>query len=267
MKITPESMKAVEAKRTEPVEMKADATLEEPITKADEARSPEEVTREKEGKEPSGSEKEERPGPERKRPANADPNRRPKKRPKEGAPAEGAQPPKKRPKKDARPPKDEGPKQAKRKTPWWRIPLFTVLVLAGLALFTIGIKGVLSNMRVQNIPTTPMTHYDPSYQAALDAPLDKFDEVDAARKGEAEDTTDIVAEADTNTDVQALQERVTFLESEVENARHEAEEARNNEAFVRQEFENAKVLLDASTTREAQLQSELERLQGGGEGK
>lgn len=160
-------------------------------------------------------------------------------------------------------------------------------LIAGFCLITIGLRGFISSMALEDTSVyTPAKSYDSSYQAALDASVEDFDAVNQERlnakasdgdgetgNAEASDTEEIVPnepeeyaeEGITAEDLEnttSKDEQIKLLQDEVDRLTQEAEDAKNDAALKEQELNQAQSLLEASEAREAQLRSELDAVSG-----
>lgn len=208
----------------------------------------------------------------------------------------------KRPKKE-RPPKKEKPEKKKKKVTDETIPLETedpgfaevepardmdeekklsrkaitgivLLILFGFILFSLGIRGVISTLALEDTSKyQPAETYDASYQEALEASVEDFEAANAKRLGEAapaEEATEAeVPEEEAPIETENLEnttskdEQIRLLQEEVSRLTEEAENAKNDAALKEQQLSQAQSLLEASEAREAQLQSDLDALAGG----
>lgn len=208
----------------------------------------------------------------------------------------------KRPKKE-RPPKKEKPEKKKKNVTDETIPLETedvgfaevepardtdeekklsrkaitgivLLILFGFILFSLGIRGVISTLALEDTSKyQPAKTYDASYQEALEASVEDFEAANAKRLGEAapaeeekeaeapEEEAPIETENLENTT--SKDEQIRLLQEEVSRLTEEAENAKNDAALKEQQLSQAQSLLEASEAREAQLQSDLDALAGG----
>lgn len=208
----------------------------------------------------------------------------------------------KRPKKE-RPPKKEKPEKKKKNVTDETIPLETedtgftevepardaedekklsrkaitgivLLILFGFILFSLGIRGVISTLALEDTSKyQPAKTYDASYQEALEASVEDFEAANAKRLGEAapaeEETKEEVPEEEAPIETENLEnttskdEQIRLLQEEVSRLTEEAENAKNDAALKEQQLSQAQSLLEASEAREAQLQSDLDALAGG----
>lgn len=208
----------------------------------------------------------------------------------------------KRPKKE-RPPKKEKPEKKKKKVTDETTPLETedagfeevepardmdeekklsrkaitgivLLILFGFILFSLGIRGVISTLALEDTSKyQPAKTYDASYQEALEASVEDFEAANAKRLGEAapaeEEKEEEVPEEEAPIETENLEnttskdEQIRLLQEEVSRLTKEAENAKNDAALKEQQLSQAQSLLEASEAREAQLQSDLDALAGG----
>lgn len=208
----------------------------------------------------------------------------------------------KRPKKE-RPPKKEKPEKKKKKVTDETTPLETedagfeevepardmdeekklsrkaitgivLLILFGFILFSLGIRGVISTLALEDTSKyQPAETYDASYQEALEASVEDFEAANAKRLGDAapaeEETKEEVPEEEAPIETENLEnttskdEQIRLLQEEVSRLTEEAENAKNDAALKEQQLSQAQSLLEASEAREAQLQSDLDALAGG----
>lgn len=207
----------------------------------------------------------------------------------------------KRPKKE-RPPKKEKPEKKKKNVTDETIPLETedtgftevepardmdekklsrkaitgivLLILFGFILFSLGIRGVISTLALEDTSKyQPAKTYDASYQEALEASVEDFEAANAKRLGEAapaeEEKEEEVPEEEAPIETENLEnttskdEQIRLLQEEVSRLTEEAENAKNDAALKEQQLSQAQSLLEASEAREAQLQSDLDALAGG----
>ena len=208
----------------------------------------------------------------------------------------------KRPKKE-RPPKKEKPEKKKKNVTDETIPLETedpgftevepardmdeekklsrkaitgivLLILFGFILFSLGIRGVISTLALEDTSKyQPAETYDASYQEALEASVEDFEAANAKRLGEAapaeEEKEAEVPEEEAPIETENLEnttskdEQIRLLQEEVSRLTKEAENAKNDAALKEQQLSQAQSLLEASEAREAQLQSDLDALAGG----
>lgn len=181
--------------------------------------------------------------------------------------------------------REESPK----KTSGRAIAGIILILILGFCLFTIGLRGVINSMALEDISAyTPAKSYDDSYQAALDASVEDFEKVNQerldAKADDSQETTEtenaeaseeeeivpdepeeyaeegITAEDLENTT--SKDEQIQLLQEEVDRLTQEAEDAKNDAALKEQELSQAQSLLEASEAREAQLRSELDAISG-----
>lgn len=214
-----------------------------------------------------------------------------------------SQPAKEKCPKKERPPKKEKPEKKKKKATDETIPLETedtgfeevepardmdeekklsrkaitgivLLILFGFILFSLGIRGVISTLALEDTSKyQPAETYDASYQEALEASVEDFEAANAKRLGEAapaeEETKEEVPEEEAPIETENLEnttskdEQIRLLQEEVSRLTEEAENAKNDAALKEQQLSQAQSLLEASEAREAQLQSDLDALAGG----
>lgn len=149
-----------------------------------------------------------------------------------------------------------------------------LLILFGFILFSLGIRGVISTLALEDTSKyQPAETYDASYQEALEASVEDFEAANAKRLGEAapaeEETKEEVPEEEAPIETENLEnttskdEQIRLLQEEVSRLTEEAENAKNDAALKEQQLSQAQSLLEASEAREAQLQSDLDALAGG----
>ena len=149
-----------------------------------------------------------------------------------------------------------------------------LLILFGFILFSLGIRGVITTLALEDTSKyQPAETYDASYQEALEASVEDFEAANAKRLGEAapaeEETKEEVPEEEAPIETENLEnttskdEQIRLLQEEVSRLTEEAENAKNDAALKEQQLSQAKSLLEASEAREAQLQSDLDALAGG----
>ena len=132
--------------------------------------------------------------------------------------------------------------------PKFRAAACILAMAVGFFLFVFSMKGFLHDLKLEQADYGPSASYDPSYEAAVLASPEEFEAVNAERRA-ARGLTDM--------------DTVAQLQGEVTRLSQEAAEAKSDAAAMEQELTNAKVLLDASTAREAQLQGALDTLSAG----
>ena len=103
--------------------------------------------------------------------------------------------------------------------------------------------------------------------------MEDFEAANAKRLGEAapaeEETKEEVPEEEAPIETENLEnttskdEQIRLLQEEVSRLTEEAENAKNDAALKEQQLSQAQSLLEASEAREAQLQSDLDALAGG----
>lgn len=149
-----------------------------------------------------------------------------------------------------------------------------LLILFGFILFSLGIRGVITTLALEDTSKyQPAETYDASYQEALEASVEDFEAANAKRLGEAapaeEETKEEVPEEEAPIETENLEnttskdEQIRLLQEEVSRLTEEAENAKNDAALKEQQLSQAQSLLEASEAREAQLQSDLDALAGG----
>ena len=149
-----------------------------------------------------------------------------------------------------------------------------LLILFGFILFSLGIRGVISTLALEDTSKyQPAETYDASYQEALEASVEDFEAANAKRLGEAapaeEETKEEVPKEEAPIETENLEnttskdEQIRLLQEEVSRLTEEAENAKNDAALKEQQLSQAQSLLEASEAREAQLQSDLDALAGG----
>lgn len=149
-----------------------------------------------------------------------------------------------------------------------------LLILFGFILFSLGIRGVISTLALEDTSKyQPAETYDASYQEALEASVEDFEAANAKRLGEAapaeEEKEAEVPEEEAPIETENLEnttskdEQIRLLQEEVSRLTKEAENAKNDAALKEQQLSQAQSLLEASEAREAQLQSDLDALAGG----
>ena len=149
-----------------------------------------------------------------------------------------------------------------------------LLILFGFILFSLGIRGVISTLALEDTSKyQPAMTYDASYQEALEASVEDFEAANAKRLGEAapaeEETKEEAPEEEAPIETENLEnttskdEQIRLLQEEVSRLTEEAENAKNDAALKEQQLSQAQSLLEASEAREAQLQSDLDALAGG----
>lgn len=149
-----------------------------------------------------------------------------------------------------------------------------LLILFGFILFSLGIRGVITTLALEDTSKyQPAETYDASYQEALEASVEDFEAANAKRLGEAapaeEETKEEVPEEKAPIETENLEnttskdEQIRLLQEEVSRLTEEAENAKNDAALKEQQLSQAQSLLEASEAREAQLQSDLDALAGG----
>lgn len=146
---------------------------------------------------------------------------------------------------------EEGKKSSKVKS-----TLILILIILGVVILTVSIKGFVNQMRLDHGQGETGT-----YEDVLDEEPDDFNEVGDQQTDVETDTS---VSADGSTGSSTKEDEVSALKAENEQLKEDATAARNEAATMEQELNNAKALLDASTAREAQLRSELEATSNGG---
>lgn len=164
-----------------------------------------------------------------------------------------------------------------------RLAVLILAALFGLGLIIFGIRGVIGRMQLEQTIETPTDDYDSSYDEALDAPEESFDDVNAGREETADPNAvpegEVPTEGDPNADTTmstaeepsgiavetpehktSLEEEIALLKAEISRLNEVVASAQNNEAMKEQELNNAKAMLEASTAREAELQRQLDAL-------
>lgn len=185
---------------------------------------------------------------------------------------------------------DEVDEEPSKKFAALRLVALILAALIGLGLILFGIRGVIGRMQLEQTVETPTDDYDASYNEALDASEESFDDVNAAREDETSDpgavpegetppegdpnatpdstadTTMSTAEEPSGIAVEtpehktSLEEEIALLKAEISRLNEVVASAQNNEAMKEQELNNAKAMLEASTAREAELQRQLDAL-------
>lgn len=184
---------------------------------------------------------------------------------------------------------EDADEDAPKKFAGLRLAVLILAALFGLGLIIFGIRGVIGRMQLEQTIETPTDDYDSSYDEALDAPEESFDDVNAGREETADpnavpegevstegdpnaapdpnaDTTMSTAEEPSGIAVEtpehktSLEEEIVLLKAEISRLNEVVASAQNNEAMKEQELNNAKAMLEASTAREAELQRQLDAL-------
>lgn len=150
-----------------------------------------------------------------------------------------------------------------------KIAVASILIL-GIVVF--GMHVIVSKLNFESKTYEPVKAINDTYIEALNASVEDFEEVNAARLSEtAEEETEEPSE-DTNDQDEGTEseikvenpdatvtpeEQIETLKAEVDRLTQELETARTTAATTEQELSNTKSLLDASTARETRLQEEL----------
>lgn len=131
-----------------------------------------------------------------------------------------------------------------------------LIIFFGFLLFAWNMKGMVEQMRLEKLDHAPAKSYDASYQEALDADEEEFEDVNNKRKAEKEQEGQEKEPSKEPTE-QGGADTVQSLKDENQRLTEELSKAKSEALTKEQELNNAKSLLDASTAREEQLRNEL----------